>query len=398
MRRSLLVILCMALPLAGAAHVPFTTTQSESETTACPTTSADQEGKKRGLIGRIIDYFGQSTIDRTTDKKIDFTFAGGPSYSKTNKLGLGLLGSGLYRIDRSDTLTSPSDLSIYANISTTGFYSVGIDGNTIFRRSQRRLSYDLSFKSTPRDIWGIGYTAGDRNTPSEIVEQRYNIQLHFQQHLVEHAYIGLLFNFDHTQGHDFDEQSLAYINHQKSHYTATGIGVSLEYDSRDFIPNPSRGIYISLQQLFYAKGLGNCPRSLWKTIVQFDIYKQLWKSGLIAFDLYSELNSKGTPWSLLARLGGGERMRGYYEGQYTDRNMVSCQIELRQHIWRRIGGVVWGGAGNVFSSVDRFRWRETLPNYGIGLRWELKKRINVRMDYGFGRSTSSFLLSINEAF
>ena len=45
-----------------------------------------------------------------------------------------------------------------------------------------------------------------------------------------------------------------------------------------------------------------------------------------------------------------------------------------------------------------FDWSETLPNYGVGLRWELKKRVNVRLDYGFGKKTSGFLLSLNEAF
>ena len=74
------------------------------------------------------------------------------------------------------------------------------------------------------------------------------------------------------------------------------------------------------------------------------------------------------------------------------------QVELRQNIWRRIGCVVWGGAGNVFPSFEKFKWGYTLPNYGIGLRWEFKKRINIRVDYGFGKHTSGFLFNINEAF
>lgn len=40
-----------------------------------------------------------------------------------------------------------------------------------------------------------------------------------------------------------------------------------------------------------------------------------------------------------------------------------------------------------------------LPNYGIGYRWEFKKRMNVRLDYGFGKKDQNgFLFSINEAF
>ena len=91
-------------------------------------------------------------------------------------------------------------------------------------------------------------------------------------------------------------------------------------------------------------------------------------------------------------------MRGYYEGQYKDNDMITLQVELRQNIWRRIGCVVWGGAGNVFPSFEKFKWGHTLPNYGIGLRWEFKKRINIRVDYGFGKHTSGFLFNINEAF
>lgn len=99
---------------------------------------------------------------------------------------------------------------------------------------------------------------------------------------------------------------------------------------------------------------------------------QVWKGGLIATDLYAEFNSEGTPWPMLARMGGSQRMRGYYQGRYTDNDMITFQVELRQRIWRRIGCTVWGGAGNVFESLDRFDWSETLPNYGVGLRWELK--------------------------
>ena len=115
-------------------------------------------------------------------------------------------------------------------------------------------------------------------------------------------------------------------------------------------------------------------------------------------DIFGEFNSSGMPWCMLAELGGGYRMRGYYLGRYIDNNILSCQIEYRQRIWRRIGCAVWGGAGNVFSSFERFRWDQTLPNYGLGLRWEFKRRVNVRIDYGFGRKTSGLVFNINEAF
>ncbi|MDE7125701.1 MAG: hypothetical protein K2O12_04385, partial [Muribaculaceae bacterium] len=97
-------------------------------------------------------------------------------------------------------------------------------------------------------------------------------------------------------------------------------------------------------------------------------------------------------------LGGSESMRGYYEGRYRDRNAIDLTVELRQHIYRRSGAVIWAGAGNVFPNLSSWRWKHTLPNFGVGYRWEFKHRMNVRLDYGFGRHTSAFVFSINEAF
>ena len=50
-----------------------------------------QAPEKRPFLRRVVDYFGESTTDKTFEKKIDFTFAGGPSYSKNTSFGIGLL-------------------------------------------------------------------------------------------------------------------------------------------------------------------------------------------------------------------------------------------------------------------------------------------------------------------
>ena len=352
--------------------------------------------QKKSFIRRIGDYFGGSTVDRTFEKKIDFTFAGGPSYSKSTSFGIGLLAAGLYRIDRTDSLTSPSDVSIFANVSVTGFYSVGISGNTIFARNRQRVNYTVMFSSAPRDFWGIGYYAARHNPKSTYSEKRIQIEGRYLREVLPHTYVGGLASFDYTRGIHFSAPS--YLDGEKAQYTATGLGAIVEYDSRDFIPNPFRGIYVSLLETVFPKGLGNCGGTLWRTSFTADAYQRVWKDGILAADIYGVFNSQGTPWTLLARLGDNQRMRGYYLGQYTDNCMITFQVELRQRIWRRIGGVVWGGAGNVFPAFNRFRWDETLPNYGLGLRWEFKKRVNVRLDYGFGKKTNGFLLSINEAF
>lgn len=357
---------------------------------------ADTVAKKPGFFKRIVNYFGESTVDKTFEKKIDFTFAGGPSYSKNTSFGIGGLAAGLYRLDRTDSVTQPSNISIFANISVTGVYSVGVRGNNIFKQNKSRINYLLQFYSQPSSFWGIGYDDAVNNPESTYTEKRYKVQASYLHKVLPNTFMGGTLFFDYTHGIKFTEPD--YLDGQKQHYAATGFGAIVEYDTRDFISNAQKGVYISVQELFLPKGLGNCGKSLWRTTATVDWYKRLWKGGILATDLYGEFNTPGTPWPLLSRLGGVYRMRGYYEGQFTDNNMITAQIELRQTIWRRIGCAVWGGAGNVFPTMDKYDWSKTLPNYGIGLRWELKQRVNVRFDYGFGKNTNSFLLNIGEAF
>jgi len=364
---------------------------------AMPADSA-ASAKRRNIFRRIVDYFSESTVDRTFEKKIDFTFAGGPSYSKNTSLGIGLLASGLYRIDRTDSVTQPSNISIFCNVSISGFYALGVTGNTVWKRDRQRVDYTAMFSSAPRDLWGIGYEAGRYNPECEYTEKRYFVEGRYLHRIFSHTFVGGMLNFQHTLGKGFDETGRDYIRGERTHYTAAGIGALVEYDSRDFIPNPFSGVYVSIQELFFPKALGRLDRSVWRTSVTADWYGRVWKGGVLATDLHAEFNSDGTPWPMLARMGGTARMRGYYEGRYTDNDLITLQVELRQRIWRRIGCTIWGGAGNVFPRLSRFDWSQTLPNYGIGFRWELKQRVNIRVDYGFGKNTTGFLFNINEAF
>ena len=88
----------------------------------------------------------------------------------------------------------------------------------------------------------------------------------------------------------------------------------------------------------------------------------LYTSAVMAYDFYAQLGTGSVPGTMLARLGGSYRMRGYYEGRYRDRQMVEVQAELRQHIYNRHGVAVWVGAGNVFPTFGEFNPEHTLPS------------------------------------
>lgn len=373
--------------------------------------AAVQTAAHRSFFRRVGDYFKDASRDRTLEKKFDVTFIGGLSYSQATSLGFAVMAAGQYRVRR-DSATRPSNVSMFVNVTLTGAYSVGVDGKTFFP-NKAKMDYLLMFQSMPSAFWGVGYNNCDNNGPSQLTRDRIVISANYLYPVARNFYIGAAVGFDHLRAKNFsssfDRSYVKTMNDdmlrpavykpegQKNAYHMTGIGVVFEYDSRDFATEASKGIYLTITEKIYPKGLGNAGGTLWSTAFTADWYQKLWSSGTLAADLYGELRSAGTPWAMMSRLGGSYRMRGYYEGRYIDRNMITFQVELRQRIWKRIGCVVWAGAGNVFGN-EPFSWGHTLPNYGLGLRWQFKHKVNIRVDYGFGRKSKGFVLNINEAF
>ncbi|MCD8072985.1 MAG: outer membrane protein assembly factor, partial [Alistipes sp.] len=335
---------------------------------------------------------------KTQDKKIDVGFIGGPHYSDNVKFGLGLMASGFYRIDRSDLSTQPSNISVFGDITTSGFYLIGIRGYTFLDGGKYRIDYKTTFSSMPTDFWGIGYRmARDEDNKTSFVRKQVSVKVDFMYRFLPDFYGGVNAGFDFINGKDFDQDKISYLGGQHRKYANNGYGLFLMYDSRDYITAPGRGWYIKAENVFFPGFTGNSPHFN-RTELTVDFYHPVWKGGTLAYDLHGVYNKGDVPWTMLALLGGQHRMRGYYEGRYRDKGLVEIQAELRQWIWRRIGVAVWGGAGNVFDKFSNFKYSRTLPNYGLGFRWEFKKKVNVRLDYGFGKGESGFIFSINEAF
>lgn len=375
------------IPPAQAGDIPQRERQTENP--------ADSTAKKDNFFRRFYRYFEESN-EVKEEKKFDFSIIGGPHYSSDTKLGLGIVASGLYRLDREDKSISPSNVSLYGDITTTGFYLIGIRGNTIFPHARYRIDANIYFFSFPSRFWGIGYDMGKHNDGWISYKRLENqIKFDFLGKIMKNIYVGPTLIFRNVNGKNFDD--ITFLNGQQRNITSFGVGAILEYDTRDFIPNPSRGIYSRLEQQFFPGCFGN-DYDFKRTTAEFRFYQEVWKGCTLAYEIQGVFNYGDVPWSMMAQLGGSFRMRGYYEGQYRDNSMIQTQVELRQHIYNRHGMTAWVGAGNVFPDLKDYQWKQTLPSYGIGYRWEFKNRVNVRLDYGFGKGVSAFYFSINEAF
>lgn len=378
---------------------------TETTATQSPLSQDSSEVKKNSFFKKVGDYFRNANKPKP-EKKFDISFIGGPQYSSATNLGIGIMAAGLYRSDRSDLSIQPSNVSLFGNVSISGFYMLGVRGTHILPKDRYRLLYTVYFYSMPSNYWGIGYDAGHNNDYYwSYLRLQSQIKVDFLFRLSNDLFIGPMASFDFVRGTNFskgnesDPRTLEQIIDGESPRVLTpGVGASIVYDSRDVITDAHKGIYLKIEQGFYPDFLGN-KYDFMMTDIIFDLYQQVWKGGILALDLHGRFNYGDVPWTMKSRLGGMFRMRGYYEGQYRDNNLMEAQLELRQRIWRRNGVALWVGAGNVFENFRTFDFSKTLPNFGIGYRWEFKSRVNVRLDLGFGKDfKTGFMFNINEAF
>lgn len=378
--RKILTALAMLLTLTGT----------------CRAVGADTLTVRKSLVTRLLDYFNDANKD-TVYRHFSFSIIGGPHYNSDTKLGIGLAGTGLYRTDSTDLSLQPSNVAVYGDVTTAGYFLVGIRGTHIAPQERSRIVYHLYFESFRRHFWGTGFSNGDNSRNESMMTTRaVSARVSYLWRTAPGLFIGPLVAYDFNSASRIERPEL--LGGMSTHSINTGVGLTLNYDTRDVLTNPSRGAFIDLTQYFRPRFMGN-NYAFCTTDLNASAFTRVWPDGILAANMAAQLNFGNPSWSMMAGLGGSRSMRGYYEGRYRDKHKLEAQLELRQHVWRRNGIVLWAGGGTVFNSFSRMRLRQVLPNWGVGYRWEFKKNVNVRLDYGFGKAGQrGFTFNIGEAF
>ena len=382
-------LLLSATAMTMAQDIKADTTAVKADTTAVKA--------KHGLVARLLQYFAESDKPKP-DKKIDFGIIGGPHYASDTGLGLGLVASALYSTGRSDSTLEKSNASLYSDMTTKGFRMIGIRGNNIFPKKRYRLDYRIYVYTLPSYLWGFSYPQSDNDdNKSKYSRTKFEVMARFLIPINRYSYLGPIARYQYVHAYKLKDKAPQLLEGLPKTVSDFGVGVSYTFDSRDFMLSASRGWFMQLDLTTNPTFLGN-NNTYWSAELQLATYRKAWRGAIIAGELHTRQSTGQVPWPMLADVGSSNRMRGYYEGRYRDKNVIDAQVELRQHIWHRNGIVLWLGAAEVFPRYSDMRFSRILPNAGVGYRWQFKKGVNVRLDYGFSRNGTGFIFNINEAF
>lgn len=333
-------------------------------------------------------------------KGIDWGVMPGPFYTPELGLGIGTAMVGMYRPDPADTVSQNSALTLSGYASSTGAFGISVKNYAFFADDLWRIFVEGSLANTPTYYWGQGFTAADNDGGKEkYTAQVLTLRPTVYRQLVDNMYLGVGWSLAAQNADETDRDDLPKIEStpQGPSVFSSGFSIDVNWDDRDFVPNPRQGQYADLRYTHYAPGLGSDTRfDEWH--LHYSRYTALSDKSVLAWESDGVFTHGDVPWSMLPLLGSDERMRGYYQGRYRDKNVLSTQLEYRRQLTWRHGIVAWVGAGTMGPSVDSLNDGRWLPTAGVGYRFEFKPRVNIRLDYGIGKGSSGFYFQVGEAF
>lgn len=94
-------------------------------------------------------------------------------------------------------------------------------------------------------------------------------------------------------------------------------------------------------------------------------------------------------------------LRGFSATDHQGKKSIYAQAEVRWRFYRRLGMVAFVGAGRMDDSFGKSGEDETIPSYGLGIRFMVleSQRINLRLDYARSdKDRDAWYVSVTEAF
>lgn len=165
----------------------------------------------------------------------------------------------------------------------------------------------------------------------------------------------------------------------------SGIGLLFNFDSRDNTLSPNKGLYGGLEFNYNGQWMGSSS-DYTETDIYFYAYLPItnWLYSIYHFDAQS--SGGDVPFYLKPFV----ELRGAPALRYQGNNTLLLEAQFRGYFYKEIALDVFGGIGNAFDSFSEFSSAQYVYNYGVGLRYELKKAFGTRVGVDFAWANGQF--------
>jgi hypothetical protein len=169
----------------------------------------------------------------------------------------------------------------------------------------------------------------------------------------------------------------------------SGLGVELDYDSRDQPFSPNKGVRASISYSQQAEWLGGDFN--YGELGAYGIgYVPLADNFVLGTFVRGQFNIGTAPFYDLPMID----MRGIPKGRYVDNDEIQAEAELRYDLSRRWSLVGFGGVGRVAPSVGQLLDADNHAAVGAGFRYLIAEKYGLRMGVDVAHADSDWTVYV----
>lgn len=321
-------------------------------------------------------------------------------YSPETKLAFGGGGVFNFRAGRRKEESRTSSVWGYASYNTARQFSVLLKPEIFLKANSVYLHANIRYERAPQLFYGVGNDMPAADEES-FTPRTLTVQLGAKKRVLGGLFAGLQYDFERLVIEKVEPGGLldAGLIPGGGGGTFSGLGLSLDWDTRDAVLFPRRGVFTAFNADAYVAMAGDDASY---TSLKLDIrkYVSVGLDRVMAFQVYVHSTGGEVPFQRLALLGGEALMRGFYKGRFRDKGLIALQAEYRQLVTARIGIAAFAGLADIFPGLRDLRAERLKYSLGGGLRYVVNKRDGtaVRLDFAWGQACFGAYLTAKEAF
>jgi len=280
------------------------------------------------------------------------------------------------------------------------------------------LMMKLKGRHWPDKFWGIGNNTLD-SAEEGYTQEEFQFGLNLEQLIYQKLY--LTGQLDYRIENILNKAPSGIMNGDNiignsagNHYLGKGMGLRWKTTTSNFYP--TQGVNYNLQYMQYSTAANFFDTNDSYDMFALDLnhYASPVEGWVFAAQSSFAQTENNIPFSFLPELGS--RLRAYDSKRFIDKAMITQRLEQRifpselglmqskgwmqSKFFKRTGLVVFSETGQVAPHVSRFKWDRNHWSNGFGLRYAIipKEKLNLRMDFGFGKNKFNFIVQGTEAF
>ncbi len=305
-----------------------------------------------------------------------------------------------YRDDEADRTARPSTVSLLAIYTQEKQFTLQLGGELYPAHGLYRIETSVLGERYPSKFYGIGNVTAASQEEAYTVK-RVGIDLSAMRQVADGARAGIVIRWERSSIVDRVSGGMLDGGTVPGSFesTVSGAGIQASWDTRENIFAPTTGNFTTASVVSFGRMLGG-TNVFTKVKLDARQYVPLTEEQVLALQFIGVLIDGTAPFRELARLGGSNNLRGYYEGRYRDNDVAVLQAEYRVPIIGRFGAAAFAGVGEVARRPGEI----SLPGLwfagGLGVRFAFnpQERLNIRLDMGWGNNSSGLYITAGEAF